>query len=205
MKHKAIILIALMATQYIYSQEAGRMRFTFVATPQISWIKSDNDMVDQKASRVGYNFGVIMDKFFGENYAFTTGITINSTGGKLNYQDDEENSYNQTYQLKYLEIPLGIKLRSADFRRMNIYGRFGLSPQINIQANDNDDKSISDEIRLFELGYHLGGGIEYAINSSNAIMFGILFNNGFTDVTKTENFDDKAILNRLVFEIGFIF
>jgi opacity protein-like surface antigen len=149
----------------------------------------------------------MIDNFLCENYVSTTGLTINTTGGKLNYQytDDEEENYNQTYQLKYLEIPLGLKLRSADLRRMNIYGRFGLSPQINIQANDNNDKSISDEIRLFELGYHLGGGIEYAINSSNALMFGLLFNNGFTDITKNKDFDDKAILNRFVFEIGFIF
>lgn len=206
MKNAAIILIAMMATQYIYSQDTGRTRFTFVATPQISWMKSDHEMVDQKASRFGYNFGVMMDNFFGENYAFTTGLTINTTGGKLSYQSDNaEDNYSQTYHLKYLEIPLGLKLRSADLRRMNIYGRFGLSPQINIQANDNNDKSISDEIRLFELGYHLGGGIEYAINSSNALMFGLLFNNGFTDITKNKDFDDKAILNRFVFEIGFIF
>lgn len=36
-------------------------------------------------------------------------------------------------------------------------------------------------------------------------MLGLVFTNGFSDVTKQAPFDDKSILNRLVFEFGFIF
>ena len=206
MKKTVLIITVALLSQLAYGQYPGNKRFTLSVSPTISWMKSDHDNVRKASSTAGYNFGVFMDSFFGDNYAFTTGLLINTTGGKLNYgPTDNAARYNQTYKLKYIEIPLGLKLRSEDLRRINIYGRFGLSPQINIQAHNKSSKSISEEVRLFDLSYHLGGGVEYAINSKNAFMFGLLFNNGFTDITHHSNFKDKTILNRLTFEFGFIF
>jgi hypothetical protein len=199
------LLIALYGIPSI-AQEAGQTRFSFVLTPQMSWMNSDNDQVSGKGSMFGYNFGIIVDSFFDDNYAFCTGFTINTTGGKLSYEGTPASlPFSQRYKLKYIEIPAGLKLRSEDMHRTNIYGRFGLSPQINIQALNDKGDNISNEVRLFQLGYHLGGGIEYSIGRRNALMFGLLFNNGFSDITKRANYEDKANLNRLVFEFGFIF
>jgi hypothetical protein len=205
------VIILFITTPFLMAQNAGDTRFSFILTPQISWVKSDHQDIDNKGSHFGYNFGLIMDRFFSDNYAFTTGLTINTTGGKLAYPSKmtgeavDFEAMSQSYQLKYIEIPLGLKLRSEDMHRTNIYGRFGLSPQINIQAKDKSGSSISDEVRLFDLGYHLGAGIEYSLGGRNALILGLLFNNGFMDVTDHDQFDDKAILNRLVFEFGFIF
>jgi hypothetical protein len=170
-------------------------------------MKSDMDKVDNGGSKMGYNFGLLVDYFFGDNYAITSGLTINTTGGKLEYLSSGNNTVEarQRYNLRYIEIPMGLKLRSEDLKRMNIYGRFGLSPQLNIMAKDNDDNGISDEVKLLDLGYHIGGGIEYSVGGKNALVFGLLFNNGFMDTTKRNGYNDKAILNRLVFEFGFIF
>jgi hypothetical protein len=206
----SIALIMLMLSS-VRGQEANSIRLSFVVEPQFSWLNSDIDGVESRGSLGGYNFGIVLDRFFAENYAFSTGLTINSTGGKLKYTGipgediPQENIDDKDYKLRYLEIPLGLKLRSNDFRRFNIYGRFGLTPQINIEAKDGDDNSISEEVRLFDLGYHLGGGMEYSIGGSNALMFGLVYHNGFSDVTDEPYFDDKTTLSRLVFEIGFIF
>src|SRR5690606_16133691 len=126
----------------------------------------------------------LVDYFFGDNYAVSSGLTINTTGGKLNYistENDNTLEARQRYNLRYIEIPVGLKLRSEDIKRMNIYGRFGLSPQLNIMAKDNNSKGISDEVSLLDLGYHIGGGIEYSVGGKNALVFGLLFNNGFMD------------------------
>jgi hypothetical protein len=208
-KISLLILISLLS-QLSIAQGAGDLRISFVMSPQVSWINSDNAKVDSKGSIAGYNFGIAVDRFFGDNYAFATGLTINTTGGKLFYPEIENEEItikeiNQHYQLKYIEIPLGLRLRSEDIRRSNIYGRFGLSPQINIMAHDGDGNSISDEVRFMELGYHLGGGIEYSLGRRNALIMGVLYTNGFTDITNQKNYNDKAILNRLIFEFGFIF
>lgn len=206
MQKSTIILVFLLLTGYAAAQSTGDTRFTFVLSPQISWIKSDMDRVNNGGSKMGYNFGLLVDYFFGDNYAITSGLTINTTGGKLEYLSSGNNTVEprQRYNLRYIEIPVGLKLRSEDLKRMNIYGRFGLSPQLNIMAKDNDDNGISDEVKLLDLGYHIGGGIEYSVGGKNALVFGLLFNNGFMDITSS-SYHDKAILNRLVFEFGFIF
>lgn len=207
MQKSTIILVFLLLTGYAAAQSTGDTRFTLVLSPQISWMKSDMDKVDNSGSKMGYNFGLLVDYFFGDNYAITSGLTINTTGGKLKYLSSGNNTVEarQRYNLRYIEIPMGLKLRSEDMKRMNIYGRFGLSPQLNIMAKDNNSKGISDEVRLLDLGYHIGGGIEYSVGGKNALVFGLLFNNGFMDTTKRNGYNDKAILNRLVFEFGFIF
>lgn len=206
MQKSTIILVFLLLTGYAAAQSTGDTRFTFVLSPQISWIKSDMDRVNNGGSKMGYNFGLLVDYFFGDNYAITSGLTINTTGGKLEYLSSGNNTVEERprYNLRYIEIPMGLKLRSEDLKRMNIYGRFGLSPQLNIMAKDNDDNGISDEVKLLDLGYHIGGGIEYSVGGKNALVFGLLFNNGFMDITSS-SYHDKAILNRLVFEFGFIF
>ncbi len=207
MQKSTIILVFLLLTGYAAAQSTGDTRFTFVLSPQISWIKSDMDRVNNGGSKMGYNFGLLVDYFFGDNYAITSGLTINTTGGKLEYLSSGNNTVEARprYNLRYIEIPMGLKLRSEDLKRMNIYGRFGLSPQLNIMAKDNNSKGISDEVKLLDLGYHIGGGIEYSVGGKNALVFGLLFNNGFMDTTKRNGYNDKAILNRLVFEFGFIF
>ncbi|MCA1745187.1 MAG: PorT family protein [Bacteroidales bacterium] len=211
MKTTFFLIVIFITTQLLSAQSAGDTRFSFVLAPQISWVKSDHPDIGNKGSHFGYNFGIVMDRFFSDNYAFSTGLTINTTGGKLAYpsimtgETVNFSAMTQTYQLKYIEIPLSLKLRSEDMHRTNIYGRFGLSPQINIQAKNNSGHTINEEVRLFDLGYHLGGGIEYSLGGRNALLLGVLYNNGFMDITNHDHFDDKAILNRLVFEFGFIF
>lgn len=204
----------VIAVAGIRAQQAQSIRLSFVAEPQISWIKSDIADVESRGNVAGYNFGVVLDRFFAENYAFSTGLTINTNGGKLRYTGEFEQEEGETqeylqgdvkYKLRYIEVPLGLKLRSNDFRRTNFYGRFGLTPQVNIEARDDADNTISDRIRLFDLGYHLGAGLEYSIGGSNALMFGVVYHNGFTDITDEPGYDDKAVMNRLVFETGFIF
>ena len=110
-----------------------------------------------------------------------------------------------TYDLKYIEIPIGIKLITNDFRRSRYYAQFGLYSQFNIQARNGDKKAIGDDINFFEMGYNLGGGIEYSLGGSTYLTAGLLYNNGFMDVTNHSGIDDKATLNRVTIQFGIIF
>ena len=205
-KHILVFALIITFVPFTKSQEKGYTRFSLVFEPVVSWMKSDGIDILSEGLLPGYNFGVKIDRFFGENYAFATGLTINTSGGKISYPaTEQQDTFTQTYRLKHIEIPLGLRLRSDDLRRINIYGRFGLSPQIKIKAVDGNENSITDEVTLFELSYHLGGGIEYSLGRRNSIILGLIFNNGFTDITKNNGFTDKTILNSLAIEFGFVF
>ena len=216
MKKTASLILLIFLTVTTFAQtKSGRdsdYRFAFVLSPQISWISSDDNNADGNGSLFGYNFGVEMDRFFAKNYAFSTGLTINTTGGKLEYtnpgniagaaDDDFENT---EYRLKYIEVPFRLKLQTNDFQRSSYYGVFGLSTQYNIKTNDGDGNSIDDEINFFNLGYNFGGGLQYQLGGDAYLKVGITYNQGITDVTDHKYIDDKATLNRLVFNFGIIF
>ncbi len=204
MKKISLLLFSLLFIQVLVGQNSEK-RFTFFGSPQVSWMSTDNKNIDGSSALFGYNFGLIFDNFFGDSYALSTGLIINDVGGKFKQKEILTGSeIVNTYNLKYFEIPIGLKLRSADFRQINIYGELGFSPQIKMKAVDKLNNSISKDIRFLDLSYYLGGGIEYSINSRNAIMLGLRFNNGIIDITK-DNDKDKTVLNRIALNCGFIF
>lgn len=207
--HRALLILSgLLLCLNMEAQEGKRTRLGFEFSPQISWLNSDNPSVSSNGNLFGYNFGIIMDRFFDTNYAITTGLTINTTGGKLSYNTtnelDEPELIHSSYKLKYIEVPFGLKLLTNEFHRSRYYGQFGLYGQFNIKASDENGNSRSSEINVFDMGYHLGGGMEYSLGGDTYLKLGILYNNGFLDVTNHE-IKDKTHLNRFVFQFGVIF
>ncbi len=217
---KLLVVTALIFSSLItlsaQTQRDSDLRFAFVLSPQISWIKSDHNAVSSNGSLFGYNFGVVMDKFFATNYAISTGLTINTTGGQLSYRDGGEftiggetnvelDKTSIEYRLKYIEIPLSLKLQTNDQQRTSFYGVFGLAGNINIKTNNGSGKSLNDEVRSLFASYHFGGGVQYSIGGNSYLNMGIKYNQGINDITKNKGYSDNAILNRLVFQFGIIF
>ena len=199
------------------------LRLGFVASPQLSWISSDINKVKTDGNQFGFDFGLNADCFFAKNYALSTGITINNAGGKLNYSDSvslkaSDSLYNFAggttiaYKLQYIKLPISVKLKTNQIGYFTYYGQFGLTPQILIGAKADvssysiSDVNIIDEIKFFNLAYNVGGGFEYAVGGSTAITFGVIYTNGFIDVTKNDNnADDKAVVNSVTFKLGVLF
>lgn len=210
MKHATLlILLTFLMAASLKAQDGKRTRLAFVLSPQISWLNSDDASVDGNGNLFGYNFGVVMDRFFDTNYAFSTGLMVNTTGGKLKYPGAPDiepfnADYTSTYRLKYIEVPLSLKLITNEFRRSRYYGQFGLYTQYNIKTNDGDGNSISKEVNFFDMGYQIGGGMEYSVGGSTYLMLGLIYSGGFMDVTDYY-IDDKATLNRFTFQFGVIF
>ncbi|MFT3737922.1 MAG: porin family protein [Breznakibacter sp.] len=196
-------IIVAAASTYAQGNNEKYTRMAFVLSPQISWLSSDHQNVSSSGSQFGYNFGLVIDRFFAPNYAITTGLTINTTGGVLKYADPTPGKIE--YRLKYIEVPLAVKLKSNDANRLVFNGQFGVSNQFNVKATDADGHKLNDDVRFMSFGYHIGGGIEYGLGGSTSMMFGLLYHNGLTDVTKASGYGDKSVLNRLVFQIGVIF
>jgi len=108
------------------------------------------------------------------------------------------------YRLKYLEVPLLLKLQTNDFQRSSFYGVFGISNQFNIKTNDGSGDNINDEVKFLNFGYKFGGGMKYSIGGDAYLKFGLTYNQGLSDVT-SNSVKDKTTLNRLVFNFGVIF
>jgi hypothetical protein len=222
MKKNLLFAFIFLAALPAVSQRRPSLSFT--ASPSINWLSSDEQGIETNKVRMGIDYGVNADFYFDDEskYAFATGLLISHTGGNLIYRhpNNEDISFsgeefpsgtNFQYHLRYIEVPLAIKLKTSEFRRWRYWGQFGFSSFVNIQAKGSssdgvlDKAGIHDEVNLFNLALNIGIGSNFDLGGNNALSMGILYKNGFLDVTSNETFSDRATLNSVVFKLGLLF
>lgn len=196
------------------------IKLSFTGSPAINWMSTNNSVVESGNPIFGYDFGVNADFYFSEDerYSFLTGLLITNTGGELNYKNGSDFTFagetlpasgNIKYKLRYVEIPLCLKLKTDQFTRISYWGQLGITTMINIDSKGFSDDgtldktNISDEINLFNLDMNLGIGFDYDLSGNNSFTTGIIFQNGLMDVTSDDDtFTDKTIINSLKLKIG---
>jgi len=230
MKRFIIYFLVLVS---VYTLQAQQFRFGFTASPGLSWMTPDNKQHDKNGSRFGMTYGIISDYTFGDNerYALNAGLVISMGGGNVlatSVPDSLGNIFQAslTPKLQYLEIPVGLKLRSNVQNKMVYYGLFGLTPGFTIRnrAKYTYEKSTGttfsdDNIRLedlpfypndiektvpFHLGLQMETGLEYSMTENTALVVGLFFNNGFTNVIK-DNDDERVVMRKCGLRIGVLF
>jgi hypothetical protein len=212
------------------SGKLDRMKLGVFIAPNISWMKPTSNkstdrlyLVSNNGSRVGFTWGLMADFMFSENYGIATGAHVTSTGG--NILVTENPNFTRTgskvvknadfeYKLQYLEVPLGLKLKSDPIggSGVKLFGLFGGTLGINIgkKANyevnytDTDpagnivSKTVSGENEIIRgvlaitpaiLQLNVGGGAEFPISPKMSVYTGLYFNNGFVpDVTNPKQY-----------------
>lgn len=214
------ITLLVITALFFLNLQGQKIQFGIFADPVISWMSPDVKEVTNEGVRAGYNLGLSFNKFFSENYAFLSGISIHTTGGKLSYDSDVpfqiHESYDtlQTgsimkYMMQYVEVPVGLKFTSNEIGYMTFFANLGLTGDVKIKArgssSDNliDNENIEEEIKMFNMTYFFGGGLEYSLGGNTALQFGVNYANGILDVTRRNQ--DKVILNHLAIRVGVIF
>ena len=204
----------------LQSGKTQGIQFGIFFDPQVTWMSSDNNEITSNGSRVGFNFGLTLHNFFRENYAFSTGISLNFAGGKLRHQDSTYFRVQEmvdtllpgttiTYKLQYLNIPVGLTLKTNEIGYMTYFAQLGFDLQFNLKAvgdesNGFEDERINEEVNLFGLGYHFGIGLEYSLGGNTALVVGLCFNQSLIDVTKDfgNQPEDRVVLNNIALRLG---
>jgi hypothetical protein len=177
-----------------------RISFGIHADPLAGWFTSDNKDVINQGARPGLNFGLTFNRYFTENYAFSTGLNLITAGGRLSYNDTVTMALNNPttilpgneviYNIKYLSIPIGLKLQSNQIGYITFFTDLGLDPKFvlggkaEIPEMDIEKENASAEIRDFNMGYHVTAGIEYSLGGTTAIALGLTFDSNFIDITE---------------------
>ena len=101
-------------------------------------------------SKIGFTYGLIAEYFFAENYGLVTGISVNSTGGKIQATavnpavgPSKVSKAEFDYRLQYLDIPLALKLRTDDINGFRFFDQLGISLGFNSYAIRPAQKSSS--------------------------------------------------------------
>ncbi len=214
----------------IVSSAHAQLRLGLTASPGISWFKTDSKLTNSEGVAPGLTLGLLLDVRIGENerYAFSSGLALAMCGGNLERTiPDADTAHADTMftfhnQLQYVNIPLTFRMRTNEIGYITYYGQFGITPGINIRARGTTDRSpgnsiakenYNPEIGLFNMSLSFGGGIEYSLSESTALLLGIYFDSGFLPVVdkKEDTFLDKdeantrTVIKNLGIKIGIFF
>jgi hypothetical protein len=199
--------------------------FGLKAAPQISWMKPNADTYESSGVKAGFSWGFIAEFNFTENHCIATGFNMIFNGGKLKFpalQGEETGTMIRDYALKYIEIPLTLKMRTNDINNMRYFGRIGLGTAFNIGSKKTDEFTNSDgEKTTFPKANYdktsfaresliIGAGVEYEIAEGPKLGAEITFNNGFTNILQEKNsvntsLQEKATPNFIELALSVIF
>jgi hypothetical protein len=213
---KPFVIAMLLTILFANTYAQQKIRFSVFANPCINWLQSDNKSVVSGSSAIGFDAGLTVDKYFAENYAFSSGISITSLGGNLSFNDPVtfKNASasivgaSVKYKLQYITVPLGIKLKTKQIGYFTYFANLGFNLQMNIRAigTSNDgalNDNISNEVNLLNLGYFFSAGAEYSLGGNTSAIFGLTYSNGFIDITNNDN--AKITTSGLALRLGLMF
>jgi len=183
-----------------YSHKRVSLGLTF--SPNVSWLRYGNRATVDKKAEIGYGYGLLADFSLAENYAFSTGFLINNLKASSELGPDYAST---TYDLQYVEIPFGLKLKSSQRYFRSYYGQFGFTGGIKMSADktvESEEKvDLGSAAKVFRLALQIGGGIEWQLDHNLRMMTGLTFNNGFKQVLR----DGNAKNSYLAFNFGIFF
>lgn len=221
---KNIVALFLLTTLVSFGYAQNGFQLGLRLSPNLSWIKAETDGYDNDGMKFGFNYGVIGDFNFAENYSFSTGITFASLGGKFKHPDvqqisianvavDQLGRSETDLTLKYVEIPLTLKMKTNEIGYMKYFGVFGVGLGVNYKAeadakftysSNNANTSFTeeginyeDQINLLRASLIVGLGAEYNLSGNTSVVFGATFNNGFTNMFSEDTYEADGSGNAL--------
>lgn len=247
-KLKALILfIFLLTVSYGFSQDAGSsnesensakeptsksdfrpFRIGVFGDFGTSWMTPKNDSYTKEGSRLVAGWGLLFDWNFTENYTFSSGFSFGGYGGKLSYDhkvDTLIGIMERKYKIKYLEIPLNLKLKTNQIGFFTYFFQIGLNNSFRLSATADDNFSVvgnekdsykkenEDIIKTtspYRLSFNVGAGTEYQISKTFSAFAKIGYYNGLTNAlhgvnTVDPNVKENAVLNKVSITAGFLF
>jgi len=118
--------------------------------------------------------------------------------------------------MRYIDLPLTIKMKTNEIGYARYFGQIGVMTSFNIRSKadfeeavvtgnltDTDrtpivsgftlreDEDFQNKTNLFRAALVVGGGMEYNFSGNTALLVGITYNNGFTNVLKGVEQDGK--------------
>ena len=215
-KKICIIVLFLFAAKPFFGQG---FKFGVFFNPAVTWLKSDVQDIKPQNAHPGFDFGMSVNYFFAQNYAFATGVSLFNTSGTLKYENGAtfkvkngepknlEQGENIKFRIQYVKIPIGLKFKTHRIGRMIYSANLGFDPMIRTtqRADFKEEKKIDldKEIKFFNMGWHFGGIAAYSLGGEAAVYGGLAFMNTFTDITQHSR--DKISSGNVMLRIGVLF
>jgi hypothetical protein len=217
MKKLLLPLLALAAT---VGTASAQVEIGLKISPSITSLRAESTSTNafsSDGSQFGFGGGLVVDYFFGENYAFSTGLLLTGKGGTISYKDVTTDAVKQPIGVKlpittqYLELPLTVKLFTNEIASATrLYFQVGGSLNVPIGTRINKNKfyvdpatatenKASDYVYFIDADALAGAGVEYQLGKSTKIFAGLSYHRGLIDIDhyfeSDRGFKDVTIKN----------
>jgi len=214
MKKLLLPLLALAAT---IGTASAQVEIGLKISPSITSLRAESTSANafsSDGSQFGFGGGLVVDYFFGENYAFSTGLLLTGKGGTISYRDISGNvplAVKQKMTTQYLELPLSVKLFTNEIApATRLYFQVGGSLNVPIGTRIEGEKfykdpatgtenKASDYIYFIDADALAGLGVEYQLGKSTKVFAGFSYHRGLVDIDhyfeSKRDFKDVTIKN----------
>lgn len=232
------ILLALLTLGATISSASAQVEIGLKLSPAITSLRAESPAGTAVGagfasgdSKVGFGGGLVVDYFFGENYAFSTGLVLTGKGGTFSYNETKNSTggggglnFKNTLKLttQYLEVPLSVKLFTNEVAPdVRLYFQVGGSLNVPIGSRIDGEKFYTDPsnntsikaseyIKFFDADALAGFGAEYQLAKSTKVFAGLSYHRGLVDIDgyfeSERGFKDVTIKNsNIALDLGIKF
>ncbi len=161
--------------------------------------------IKKEGTKARFGIGLVLDYFFSDNYAFSTGIEYAMKGSGVTYNRLSSNTNGNAprtitnekitdeFNVQYLQIPVGFKLYTNEVSTdTRIFFQLGTSLNARIAGTLNGDKFYQDDngadiksykrFNIFEADAVIGAGVEMQLGTNTKVFGGLSYHRGLTDI-----------------------
>ncbi len=213
------IFFSLLALAATIGSASAQVEIGLKISPSITSLRAESPTdhnFSSDGSKFGFGGGLVVDYFFGENYAFSTGLLLTGKGGNIVYTDRDSNNLpfgdiKLKFSTQYLELPLTVKLFTNEIApATRLYFQVGGSLNVPIGTRINSSKfrtdpatgtenKAGDYVYFFDADALAAVGAEYQLGKSTKVFAGISYNRGLVDIDhyfeRKRGFKDVTIKN----------
>ncbi|MBR5603608.1 MAG: PorT family protein [Bacteroidales bacterium] len=214
MKKIFMTLFVIIAMTINASAQYKPFQFGLKVEPGVGWAKLNSEHLSNNKSKINFNWGFVGNFYFVENYGLSTGFNVKFMNNEYSFTDNRpeanaNSTITRTIKNQYLEIPLGLTMRTEKIGDLRILGNvsYGMGFLLNTNEKNYD---INKEEVLMETKYNklrhaliVKLGVEYYVHKASCLTAALVFNNNFANIYKDNQQD--VLLNNMCLEIGFMF
>lgn len=207
--------------------QSGDFRIGLKLGPSFDWASSGSVETQHEEMGLGFNAGLVLDYYFTDNIAVSTGTDINFYRMKYRFIDYRmtedhlyENNVSVSRRLKAsnLEIPIKVKAKFDIAGLFDAYVEAGGSLGFNLKDFGKDEYSLywtdfhgdtyedcTNQYRAFQPSLVFGVGAEYELNQLLSVFAQLTFNHAFVNafVSSLEKQTGSILRNNFIgIEVG---
>ncbi|MCC3155652.1 PorT family protein [Hymenobacter sp. 15J16-1T3B] len=228
---KALLALALLTGGAVTTASA-QVEIGLKVSPSVSSLAASSPSqynFEKDGSLGSIGGGLVVDYFFGQNYAFSTGLQLTGKGGTITYYDPlltgtgNNVTFKQKVRLQYVEVPVTVKLFTNEVATdVKLYfqvggvvsglsgGRINDEKYFTDPANGNEQKRSRSHFLFADFGLLGGTGVEYQLGQSTKVFAGVSYHHGLLNVDRffdnTRKYKDVSIKNReIALDLGLKF